>query len=144
MQRPNGSEWCELPYADPEDKRAWERDPLNRERYWQKREIRWAEQGIVLADGRPLTAAVYLAVLQFQHGRCALSGVKTLWDTMGADHDHKSGLFRGILAYAVNHHALATFERTGHWKSEALEDAMRRYLADPPYQRWLRANVKTP
>lgn len=130
-----------MPYADPKKQAQWAREHNHGERYWQKRELRWAEQDIKLLDGTPLTAAVYQAVLRFQHGRCALSGIKSDWDRMGADHDHTSGLFRGILAYAVNHHALATFERTGHWKSPELEDAMRHYLKDPPYQRWLRSQL---
>jgi len=105
--------------------------------YWKQRERNWAKRGIVEADGEPLRAVVYIAVLELQKRRCALSGVKEGYCRFAADHDVETGLFRGILSADANHHALGTFERFGHYRNADIEDEIREYLEFPPYQQWL-------
>lgn len=98
-----------------------------------RREKRWAEQGIKQADGSFLDWDTYQSVLFYQENRCALCGVSGVWTMLTADHDHKTGMFRGVLCFDCNHHALAIYEKTGKWKDAAHEALMRIYLEDPPY-----------
>lgn len=107
--------------------------------YWKKREGNWRTQGIVEADGRTLRSETYWAVLAFQGGRCALSGTGEMWVTFVADHDRKTGRFRGVLAADVNRFALGKFEQVGLYRGPGVESAIRSYLEHPPYERWLRA-----
>lgn len=105
--------------------------------YWRQRERLWARRGVIEEDGGPLRAIVYLSVLRFQRDRCALSGAKEHFVRFVADHDRKTGLFRGVLSQDVNHLAVGTFERRGRYRDDVVEDAIRNYLEWTPYQQWL-------
>lgn len=97
------------------------------------REKNWRKQGIRF-HGRPLRWEVFAALLDFQRHRCAISGGDEMWSRLGADHDHRTGELRGAIDGRINHHALGTYERTGHYRDAAHERLLREYLADPPAQ----------
>lgn len=107
---------------------------------------------IKLSDGSPLTPKVYQAVLDYQRGQCGIC-MKPLLpaDRAAADHDHKTKLFRGVLCQSCNFGRLSRFEAGGgryrnfFWEVVAdspevwrLKQGCRDYLANPPYQQWLR------
>lgn len=102
-------------------------------KYLTRREKRWKEQGILKDDKSFLDWKTYEDVLNFQNYRCAICGVSYIWSTLTADHDHETGLFRGILCSDCNHHRLATFEKTGKWVNRTLETILTDYIELPPY-----------
>ena len=123
-------------------------------RYQYSREYSWRTHGMKTADGSPPTYELWKALLAFQNNRCAICGSEFLiggprrkWSL---DHDHKTGLVRGILCNGKNgdNIALGHFERQGRinrfpgdehsWAARA-----QAYLDDPPYQKWLRMKAQT-
>jgi hypothetical protein len=100
------------------------------------REYQWRNRGLVMNDGNFLTYEVFSQVEAFQGG-CAICHRNGFWNALHADHDKKTGLFRGALCAECNHHAMGTFEKRGHYRSEEHEKILRDYLANTPYQRWL-------
>jgi hypothetical protein len=114
---------------------------LERERgpaYWVRRERSWKRSG-VLFDGKPLTAEVFRAVVAFQGDQCALCGRDSFWGALQADHNHKTGEFRGALDMECNHHAVGVFEAHARFKSPAHETRIKRYLLASPVERWVEA-----
>ncbi len=126
-----------------------------------RRESGWGEQGILMADGKPLTHKVFDEVLAFQGNCCAICskfffGAKR---EKAADHAHTnpdgSGLFRGVLCGRKTGCNMRYVPRLDHASVTVLnlvlaapdaEPEERRtaaYLLDPPFQRWL-AGKKTP
>jgi hypothetical protein len=122
--------------------------------YQRVREYKWRKLGMLTADGSPPTYALWKALLEFQNNRCAICGSEFLiggprkkWSL---DHDHATGLVRGILCNGKNgdNIALGRFEKQGRlnrfpqddrsWTSRA-----QAYLDDPPYQKWLRMKAQT-
>lgn len=114
------------------------------------RERSWATQGIALADGSPLTMAVYGEVLAFQRGCCGICGKFFMADKgeQAADHDHATGLFRGVLCGGKRGCNLQWAPRFDHLALDELRSIMetspversRRiigYLLATPYKRWL-------
>ena len=101
-------------------------------------EHNWRVRGVKQANGKPLTEKVFRAVVDFQGKACALCNKMEMWAVLHADHDRRTGLFRGALCGDDNRFVVGTFERTGHFRGQPQEVALRFYLADPPYQRWLR------
>ena len=113
------------------------------------RERAWRKNGVLEPDGsgRTLSWETYEAVLRFQGGRCAVCDkVFFVGDkrSAAADHDHKTGLFRGVLCgvkRGCNLRFVGKVEHLGITKavSGTGEEAALKYLADPPAQRWLRS-----
>lgn len=123
-------------------------DPtLRHARYRHRRELAWAKQGIVEADGTPLRWETYEAVLAFQGGRCPIcERVFFLHERRNAcaDHDHETNVFRGILCggkLGCNLRHVGAYERRTTLDGErAVNEVDRRvmdYINRPPYQRWL-------
>jgi hypothetical protein len=123
-------------------------DPsLKHARYRHRREVAWAKQGIVEADGTPLRWETYEAVLAFQGGRCPIcERVFFLHERRNAcaDHDHQFGVFRGILCggkLGCNLRHVGAFERRGRLDNAPLTTEVERrvygYITRSPYQKWL-------
>lgn len=112
----------------------------------------WLKQGIKEPDGSAsLSYETYKAVREFQDGRCACCDkILFLDDRRGeaADHDHKTGLFRGVLCGAkrgCNFRFVGKVERYNIRlaKRGTGEEAALRYLKDVPAQRWLHNKCNT-
>jgi len=101
--------------------------------YWAIRQKNWAKRGI-LFHGKPLTAEIFKALLDFQDHRCAISDGDERWLKLAAEHDHKNGELRGAVDGKINHHAVGTYEKYGHYKSPIHEALLAAYLASPPAQ----------
>lgn len=101
-----------------------------------RREILWAKRGVREYGGGPLTWVTWRAVVEFQHGGCALCGRNEFWGSLHADHSDETGLFRGALCAECNRRAVGGYERFGKFRSEECERLIRFYLKEPPYQRW--------
>lgn len=104
--------------------------------YQKSREANWVIHGIKMWNGLTLTYAVYSQVLEYQGGCCALCNRAGFWTTFHADHDKKSGLFRGVLCSECNRYAVGVYEKVGHFKSSEHERLIAEYLENPPYGRW--------
>jgi hypothetical protein len=116
---------------------SYERGPA----YWIRRERKWRANGIML-DGKPLAVADFQAVLKYQGGVCAICGKDALFGPLQADHDHRTGAFRGGLCYDCNR-MLGTFETHGRYKDELFEARLRAFLFDTPVRAWIRAGRPT-
>ena len=106
--------------------------------YWKRRETRWKQRGIILADGSPFLRSDYLRLSELQGLSCALCNRKPpMWSpTLAVDHDAKTGLVRGLLCTECNHKAVGTFERHGHFtRRKEVNDLIRSYLENPPASR---------
>lgn len=101
-----------------------------------KAERRWLFAGIKDISGKPLTWNTYEEVKRLQDNKCAICERNSLWGELQVDHDHRTGLFRGLLCVDCNHYAVGTFERTGKYKDRKMEDAIREYLDNPPYRKY--------
>lgn len=74
-----------------------------------------------------LTRAEYCAILEYQGGGCAICGrpdADSRGTRLAVDHDHKTGLVRGLLC--TQHNRLLT------WAVERYAERYAAYLADPP------------
>lgn len=117
---------------------------FNREKgYWAARERMWKKYGIKTEtdDGsglRDFTRLDYLALLNYQEGHDPLCGTDDFWGSLAVEHDHTTGLARGLCCHKCNQRAIGTFERYGHYKGVEHEAALAKYLGDPPYQRMMR------
>ena len=49
-----------------------------------------------------LTKDQYESLVNEQHGRCAICGIRPLFTKLVVDHDHNTGKFRGLLCYKCN------------------------------------------
>lgn len=66
------------------------------------REYHWEEQGIKMSNGLTLTYEKYLSMLNQQGYMCPVCGDKLTNKNGHPDHDHKTGLVRGILCKKCN------------------------------------------
>lgn len=106
---------------------------------WRWRVRNWVNRGVLEAPGRVLRRETYEAVLSLQGHACALCGRGTFWGALAADHDARTGLFRGCLCEPdCNRHAVGKFEQTGRFGTRDQQVRIREYLANPPYARYLR------
>jgi Recombination endonuclease VII len=85
---------------------------------------RYRRYGITAAEYRMLTAR--------QDGRCAICCRQPRTRQLVIDHDHKTGLVRGLLCHRCNHELL----RAAHESADILRGAAR-YLDEPPAPRVL-------
>lgn len=74
-----------------------------------------------------ITSAEYDALLQAQDGRCAICEAKPRKKRLAVDHDHATGLVRGLLCTNCNHRLLGRRDR----KPELFLNAYW-YLTSPP------------
>lgn len=68
----------------------------------------------------------YEKVFAFQGGRCYITGRRPGKQSLNWDHDHKTGLFRGLLSFTANK-GLAFFDDDPHMLRRAAD-----YLESPP------------
>lgn len=115
--------------------------------YTRVREQYWRKQGIKEPDGSgPLKWETYQAVKEFQRNRCAVCDKVFFVGDKGsdvADHDHLSGLFRGVLCgkrRGCNWRFVGKIERFKLLKIQkgSGEEAAKQYVANPPAQLWLK------
>jgi recombination endonuclease VII len=68
------------------------------------KETNWKKQGILNPDGSPFTIIDYDRAYQIQGGRCAIckKHQTEFKRRLSADHDHVTGIFRGILCDSCN------------------------------------------
>lgn len=96
-----------------------------REKRSERRDTSWEKRILALYS---LTVEVYWLIYEFQGGRCYIcrraTGVRK---RLSVDHDHKTGLVRGLLCTMCNRNVL------GHLRDdpEAVQRA-KDYLLDPP------------
>lgn len=117
--------------------------------YTRVREKYWRAQGITEPDGsgRSLTWETYIAVKRFQNNRCAVCDKIFFESDKGsdvADHDHATTMFRGVLCgkrRGCNWRFVGKVERfRSLWIGKGTgEEAAKKYIADPPAQRWVAA-----
>jgi hypothetical protein len=116
--------------------------------YTRVREKYWRTQKILEPDGSgPLKWATYQAVMKFQDNRCAVCDKLFFVNDKGsdtADHDHVTGLFRGVLCgkrRGCNWRFVGKVERFPKLKivKGSGEEAAKAYVANPPAKRWLEA-----
>lgn len=75
-----------------------------------------------------ITEADYLALLKHQGGGCAICSRKPApGKNLHVDHDHRSGLVRGLLCLTCNHDLLGRRDQRPELFKRAFE-----YLTDPP------------
>jgi hypothetical protein len=86
-----------------------------RAKAWRERDIehskklvndwRWKQNGIINEDGSPFVQQDYNRHFQIQGGMCKGCGKhqSELKQSLHADHDHKTGIFRGLLCYSCNY-----------------------------------------
>lgn len=65
----------------------------------------WKIQGIVNPNGSPFTVWDRENAYKAQNGKCAICKIREeeLKVILHADHDHKTGIFRGLLCFSCNH-----------------------------------------
>jgi hypothetical protein len=73
-----------------------------------------------------LTEEDYQTILRFQGGRCAITGLQPGCIALNVDHDHKTGLIRGLLSPWSNK-GLAFFDDDPIQLARACD-----YLENPP------------
>jgi hypothetical protein len=94
-------------------------------------------------DTYGLKAGEYEALLKLQGGVCYICGGKGGGKKLAVDHDHKTGLPRGLLDRNCNYVLLGLMAKDDpEILSSLLKNAID-YLADPPYQRMLRNSEKS-
>ncbi|MEM4056520.1 MAG: endonuclease domain-containing protein [Thermoplasmatales archaeon] len=107
-----------------------------------KKESSWKNRGIMEYGNNgkliPLTYETYMEILKMQNGRCAICGRNDFWGELQVDHDHKTGLFRGLLCYQCNRYAVGTYERTGKYKNIKRESILKEYINNPPYSIYIK------
>lgn len=90
-------------------KKHWPKHQIKLKEYYQKNKPKWIEagwkqKGISDKHGRPFTLEDYIHVLESQGGVCAIckSDGKSHKKGLVVDHDHKTGVYRGILCAFCN------------------------------------------
>lgn len=63
----------------------------------------WKQRGIHNIDGSLFLKTDYNRAYQSQNGRCKICLTAYPSTKLGADHDHKTGFFRGLLCGPCNH-----------------------------------------
>lgn len=87
-----------------EAKRVAERKRFARPDVYQRhREKQWAQQGITNLDGTPFLYADYQLLFTKQDGQCAICDQSpTGKRPLNVDHDHDTGIARGLLCNPCN------------------------------------------
>lgn len=64
----------------------------------------WKNQGIMNADGSPFVLVDFDRAYQVQSGRCLICQVhqSEMKRSLSVDHDHETGIFRGLLCHGCN------------------------------------------
>lgn len=117
--------------------------------YVKAREWLWRKQGILEPDnsGKSLSWQTYQAVFEFQKRRCGIcEKIFFVGDkrASGADHNHQTGLFRGVLCLGrrgCNFRFAGRVERMKNLKvmKGSGKEAALAYIANPPAARWVRS-----
>lgn len=81
--------------------RAWKNNP-ERQEYWKNQS--WVGYGIKNSDGSNFEVKDYNRIFQIQGGRCKGCNrhQSEFKKSLIADHDHKTGRFRGLLCFQCN------------------------------------------
>jgi hypothetical protein len=91
------------------------------------RENNWKRRGILNEQGKPFLSKDYVRLFQIQDGRCALKTCNKhqseFKKSLVVDHDHKTGIVRGLLCVVCNWYKVGDLTR-----EEAL--AVAEYLTD--------------
>lgn len=98
---------------------AWQKK--NADSYYKRNQERaWKKAGI------ELTVEERAAMLEQQEGKCAVCGTEesSLKRRLAVDHDHKTGIIRGLLCDTCNYRVVSVVENTPH-----LLDAAKQYLS---------------
>jgi hypothetical protein len=92
---------------------------------------------IGLPDGstRPFTADDYRVLYRNQRGRCYICERRVLSKRMAVDHDHKTGLVRGLLDADSERGCNAAI--LGNIRDIPMARRILDYLEDPPAGRWI-------
>jgi hypothetical protein len=104
----------------------------------------------VKADGTPFTREDFDELYAWQGGRCYFCGQRQQKIRLAVDHDHLSGVVRGLLCsgsdYSCNHRLLGALEGKAGQDGDILAIARRivAYLEMPPMQRMLAGQNDTP
>lgn len=86
-----------------------------------------AQHGAMIERTYNLTAAQYDALAALQGGRCAICRARPKSKRLAVDHDHKTGLVRGLLCSRCNHDLMGSA-----WDSMAMALALWHYMNTPP------------
>jgi hypothetical protein len=72
----------------------------------------WRQRGIKNLDGSQFTLVDYDRLYQCQQGRCKICGKHQteLDQTLNADHNHKTGIIRGLLCRDCNTNLISALE----------------------------------
>jgi len=81
----------------------------------------------MLASRYGIDPALYYALLAVQDGRCAICGNRPRTRALHLDHNHKTGLTRGLLCSRCNHGLLGSAHESAVILQRAID-----YLNDPP------------
>ena len=73
-----------------------------------------------------ITSVMYDLILAAQGGHCALCGRPPGKKALHVDHDHKTGLIRGLLCYRCNHRVIGNINDPAVFRRAAA------YLENPP------------
>lgn len=74
-----------------------------------------------------LDREAYDALLKLQGGRCAICRARPKSKRLAVDHDHKTGVVRGLLCSRCNHDLMGAA-----WDSQAMALALLGYISAPP------------
>lgn len=85
-----------------------------------------------------LTEAQYDALLEFQDGVCAICERPPLTRRLEVDHDHKSGLVRGLLCWFCNKKVIGRYTEPDVFEAAVI------YLKYPPARSVIGAHVVPP
>lgn len=80
-----------------------------------------------------ITADQYAQLLEYQGGGDAVTGQKPHAKRLAVDHDHRTGKVRGLLTKHTNYYVIGWLEKFDD--PEAILDALREYLRNPPASR---------
>ena len=114
--------------------------------YANRREKAWAEQGIKF-HSEPLTYVLFRKVVRLQGYQCGFCGRLEDYSMkpLAADHDHKTGEFRGAVDGECNRKIIGVGESGRQFRGARahLNVHIRAYLDNPPVRR-LAAQIAAP
>jgi len=86
---------------------------------------RWKGEGIINKDGSAFTQIDYDRLYQIQQGSCAICKMHSteLDKALAADHDHQTGIVRGLLCFICN-------SKLGHKEASDWHTKADNYLED--------------
>lgn len=83
-----------------------------------------------------LTAEAYAVLLDFQNGVCAICLRPSHVRRLAVDHDHQTGMVRGLLCRHCNYELLGWYKDDEHALQRAID-----YLREPPLVRIVRGRI---